>query len=310
MVRERAKWLVAALLAAACTFDSAGLGISATLGDTGDDLPGPTDSTSSPSTTHAASSEGDPTSGSEPDSTSVASTTTSSQASTGMLDDSTSTGHDSSASTTGGAVEPWCDPSWADLAACYGFQDLAAGVLVDESATGNHGTVDGITIEAGPLGEAAAFSDASVVSVPAHPITDLVSPVTVELWLRVDDLPAQDRVGVLDRDGQYSLFIYAGTGLRCGAHTFAYWQPATLGSWMHVGCVMDTDMVRLYVDGLLVDEVAWDGGIPTGNSNPMSIGDESPGFTQPLGGAIGGVRLWSVARTQAELCEAAGELCS
>jgi hypothetical protein len=67
---------------------------------------------------------------------------------------------------------------------------------------------------------------------------------------------------------------------------------------------------RLYIDGVLASEVEDGDPIATGSSNPLAIGDNSPGFDQALAGAISGVRIWSVPRTVTQLCEAAGDLCS
>ena len=306
------RWLVTLGCCCACSFDSAGLGVGATLGETGGVDASTSDSQYGPSTTAETA---DATSGDDTDVT-IGPPSGSSSGSTSTPVDATSdgTGTDpgSSTGTTGPEpTSPWCDPAWPDLAACYRFDDLAGGVLVDGSAVGNDGTVQGVGIGPGPLGESASFSADAQVSVPAHAATDFSGNATFEMWLRIDEVPASGRVGVLDRDGQYSLFLYADGGLRCGGGgSVTYWNPVVTQTWVHVGCVLDTDVVRLYIDAELVNEAAYDGSLSTGNGNPLAIGDNSPGFDEPLVGAIGGLRLWSVARTQAELCDGAGEACS
>ena len=73
---------------------------------------------------------------------------------------------------------------------------------------------------------------------------------------------------------------------------------------------MSSATVGRGIDGTLASEVMFDGGIATGDGNPLAIGDNSPGFDEPLGGAISGVRIWSTTHNEDELCEGAGELCS
>jgi len=302
---------VVAGLMVACGFDATGGGTpQESVGSSTTDVP--LDSSSS------GASVPDDSSGSVADSSEATSAPAESSDATLTSDDTTTTtttDSDEAAGTTdtstGGTLPaPWCDPNWPDLVACYAFADLDGGVLVDDAAAGNDGTISDVGIEAGPLGEAAVFSGASQASVPAHAATNLASALTMELFLRVDAIPGSGRAGVLDRDGQWSLFVFADGRLRCGGSSFAYWDGPTIGEWMHVGCVVGDGFARIFVDGALVAEVADPGPIATGNGNPLAIGDNSPGFDEPLAGAISGVRIWSVTRTAEELCEAAGELCS
>jgi hypothetical protein len=297
-------------LSLACGFDSSGLSGGAESG--------------SLSTGNALESTG--TSSADVSTTTPSTATTSSDpsvtATTGFDDSSTTTasGDDSSSgddpsrgtsseSTGAPPQSPWCDAARDDLVACYAFADLASGVLVDDAAPGIDGSVTNIVIEDGPLGEAAVFSADSEVQVPASSATDLPEAVTIELFLRVDAIPGGNRAGILDRDGQWSVFLYADGQVRCGASDFTYAALPSVGDWLHVGCVVGDGWARLYFDGVLASEVTDDGGILTGNGNPLAIGDNSPGFDEPLAGAIGGLRIWSTTRTGEELCDGAGERC-
>lgn len=51
------------------------------------------------------------------------------------------------------------------------------------------------------------------------------------------------------------------------------------------------------------------GGDPldTGNSLPMSFADTSPDFDEPLDGLLDAVRIWRVARSAAQICQASGD---
>ncbi|MFK7935963.1 MAG: LamG-like jellyroll fold domain-containing protein [Saprospiraceae bacterium] len=80
-------------------------------------------------------------------------------------------------------------------------------------------------------------------------------------------------------------------------------QPQmNIGQWHHVAAVVDGDQMRLFIDG----EQAAAGshsGTPTHNLRPVFIG-ESVGFEGRLfDGVIDDLRIWSIARTPAQLVE-------
>lgn len=202
-------------------------------------------------------------------------------------------------------------PDRAELAACWDFADVGGGMLWDASGNDNHGTATGVSVVPGPFGEAAAFDDDSEVSVPDSASLDIAGDLTIEAWLEIEALPEGGRVGILDKDGQYSLMLYADQGYRCHILEVEAFAPAPgPGAWTHVACVYDGAALRIYVDGTEENELPASGAIPTDSLEPMSIGDTSPTFNEPLDGAIGGVRVWSRALDSAELCEAAGPACT
>lgn len=302
--------LVLGGLVLACGFDASGASgsMDASVGSSTGSSAESTSSSSSGSTSSNTSS----TQGVEVTSASTTSVDESSTTTSGGGD--SSTGVDPSQGSTSESTgapprSPWCDARQDDLVACYAFGDLAGGVLVDDAAPGNDGTVAGVGIDDGPLGEAAVFDSDSEVSVPASSATDLPDAITIELFLRVDEIPGGGRVGIIDRDGQWSIFLFADGQLRCGASVFTYAGVPELGEWMHIGCVVGDGWTRLYIDGALASEEAFADAIATGNGNPLAIGDNSPGFDEPLAGAISGVRIWSTTRNEDELCEGAGDLC-
>ena len=282
----------------ACAFDSSG----STAGGL-DGTEGHATHESSSTVGHATSADDTITTGASHDGS------TSGPAETSNTDD----GRDdtgSSSDTDEDAPMLWCDREDLDLVACYDFEDIGTGMLFDGSAHGNDGTIEGVTVVASPLGQAVVFDQASRVAVPDSPSLDLTFEMTLEVWLRVDALPTSGRMGVLDNDGQYSIFLYAGDGLRCsGSGHSLFHQPVPTSKWMHVACVVGDDMHRMYVDGELVGETSFHGPMQTGNTNPMAIGDDSPAFDQPLAGAIAGVRIWSRPLARAELCAAASVDC-
>jgi hypothetical protein len=277
----------------ACSFDSSGVGSQAGMGQT----------ESSAVETETSSTRGADADGAE---TAMTASATSDPFDTSDETDDAEDTHATS-SETGEDEIAWCDVVDLDLVGCYDFQEIAQGALSDGSAHGNDGTIEGVAVVAGPFGQAIAFGEHSRVAVPDSPSLDLTDAMTLELWMRVDELPTSSRMGVLDNDGQYSIFLYAGEGLRCsGSGHSLFLEPVPTNTWIHVACVAGNGVHRMYVDAKLVAETAFSGPMNTGNTNPLAIGDDSPGFDQPLAGAIGGVRIWSRPLDEAELCAAAG----
>jgi hypothetical protein len=242
----------------------------------------------------------------------------------GAIDDSGSTSDGGSPTTGPGATEDtssgegsstgeppamFCSDR-AELAGCWDFADVGSGMLWDGSGNGNHGTAMDVTVVAGPFGEAAEVDDGSEIAVPDSASLDIDGAMTLEAWVRVDAVPGSGRVAILDKDGQYSLMIYADQGYRCNmASTSVFLEPVGLGAWTHLACTYDGAAIRIYVDGNEQVTEPASGPVLTDDADPMGIGDNSPEFNEPLDGAIGGVRVWSRALDPTEVCEAAGASC-
>ena len=197
-----------------------------------------------------------------------------------------------------------------ELRACYDFDGVGEGMLLDRSGSGNDAPAVGVSVGPGPFGDAAAFDADSEIAVPDSTSLDITGPLTLEAWIMVEALPAAERFGVLDNEGQYSLMVYSTDEYRCSTLPGTLLAgPVVLGEWTHVACVYDGGAVRAFVNGTQIGMVAASGSVLTDDPNPMSIGDTSPEFTEPLDGAIGGVRVWNRALDPTELCEAAGVSC-
>jgi hypothetical protein len=205
----------------------------------------------------------------------------------------------------------WCDDDHDALVACYDLQDIGQiglGILPDHSGHENHAAIDGIEGDAGPLGHALRFLAGSNASVPDDASLNLEHGMTMEVLVRVDAMPpGGGRSGILDNDGQYSIFLYPESGLRCDIYGIAIFTPlpVDLGQWFHVACVRDEGTHRMFLDGVLAEEAPFDVTPNTDNPNPMAIGNDSPSWNDPLLGAIGGIRVWSRPLDAQELCLAA-----
>jgi len=282
-------------------------------GSTGE-MTSPTDPTDPTNATDPTSGSTDPTDPTDPtnptDPGTTDGSTTDDSGTTSMGETSTSTGGETGeSSSTGEPVFDLCDDTQMALRACYDFENADSGTLSDGSMYANDGTTVGLTLESGPFGSAARGSASAEISVPDSATLDIVGTITFEAWVRVDSLPESGRDGILDNDGQYSLMLYADQGLRCnaaGANLF--FAPVVTTEWFHVACVHDGDDLSMWIDGAMTDSAPSNGSLPAGNMLPMSLADTSPGFTEPMDGLLGGVRVWNVARSASELAEAAGVL--
>ncbi len=249
----------------------------------------------------------------------LSTTTDESEGPTDTVDESTSTGEEPTttgsgdtndgSSSSGGVPFVLCDETDADLRGCYDFADVAGGVLTDLSMYGNDGETGDIGIEGGPFGNAVRPGVDATISIPDAPSLDVVGPASWEAWVFFDAFPGTGRAGVLDNEAQYSLIYNSGQGLRCNGGGLSVFAPnVPMGEWFHVVCNFDGDEMSIWLNGVLEESVGGGGPIGTANTLPVSIGDTSPSFDEPMDGLVGGVRIWSVTRTREEIEEAAAVL--
>jgi hypothetical protein len=303
-VGHRVQWLgLAATAAAACTFGSAA--------DGGGSLPDTTSGSTAaePATTNVPP---DPDTSSGATGTGGPASTTSTEPSTSSdtaAATSTSTDSTSSDSTGSGETFVLCDAGDPDLRACYDFVGAESGVLTDLSSHGNDGTVSAaVVVSAGPFGSTVQPSARGEIRVPDSSSFDLVSPaLSFDAWVWLQALPlAGQRAGVLDDDGQYSLFVYADQGVRCGFGPVEFFGPQLpLGQWVHVACVGEAGTSRMYIDGVEVATAGDPGQGSAKNVADIAIGDNSSAFGEPLDGQLAAVRVWSRTLSPAEVAEAA-----
>jgi hypothetical protein len=188
---------------------------------------------------------------------------------------------------------PLCshDPA---LVVCYPFD----GDALDHGPRGNDLTVDMVSWD--PSG-GVLLSSASTLSREHRP--ELVhTNVTALLWVRVDDMPATGRAGIVDHDGQFGIFVHPGGELRCniaGSGAMSAQNALQEGQWHHVACLSEGAHAHLYVDGTEVATVAG-----TTNRTPaesaLHVGENSPDGNDQLIGAIDNLRIldaeWSAAQ--------------
>jgi len=207
-----------------------------------------------------------------------------------------------------------CPASDPQLIACYTFDNDVGGTpldtITDSSSYLNHGTLVAAVHGPGIDGQALNIDGASAVIVPHDPSLNPGNMLTIEAWVRLDAMPAT-RAGVVDKDGQYSMFIYQGASkasARCSvtsSATVVEYAGVVVGQWTHLACVYDgvNATYSLYQDGYLVKQTAVTNTIATATTT-LALGGNSPSGDF-LTGALDGVRLWSGVRSPADICWAA-----
>jgi hypothetical protein len=198
----------------------------------------------------------------------------------------------------GGA--PLCadDP---DLVACY---DLETSLL-DGSMWENHLEGSGHDFAPGVQGAALALRAGATVSAPSEPSLTLTR-MTLEMWVQPAAIPASGRVGLLDRDGQYGVFIYAGGQVSCSTAGERIFTSAVLevDRWTHVACRFDGVELVAFIDGVAVNRIESSATIAEGGER-LYLGANGPDGNERFSGRIDSIRIWNKARSNGEIATAA-----
>ena len=174
----------------------------------------------------------------------------------------------------------------------------------------NNGTlVGGASFVAGEVGQAFSFDGSSgYVSIPDSPSLDsFITSITIELWLKVNQLTANsDWVGIVTKGNSswrlmgttFANTVYLGldgvNGYLNGSRNI------NDGQWHHVAAVYDGTNMFLYVDGTLdVSQPAT--GLIAQNSYPVYIGQNAQTPMLNFNGLIDEVSLYNRALTASEI---------
>jgi hypothetical protein len=142
----------------------------------------------------------------------------------------------------------------------------------------------------------------------SHSGLNFAGTITMEAWIRFE---AADGVRIIFAHGSpfskkaTGLIIenaaYGVVGANNGVHFVLQPIPGEdVGRWVHLAGVYDGSAWRLYRNGALLGEKAAPFGAPAGNA-PWAIGSGGGGFSNFFQGGIDEVRLWNVARSQAQI---------
>lgn len=200
----------------------------------------------------------------------------------------------------------FCDADDEELVACYEFESDGS----DGSAAENDLTLSEVSFAAGVSGEALVLNEESSAAVLA-PTGLNFSRFTIELWVRASTIPTEGRRGLIDKNGQYGVFLYPDGTIRftAGVGVTVSSLPITPGEWTHIACTMDGLELRMYRNGTKDNSAGVSGNTPSGSA-AFHVGEDSPGGGDQFIGRIESLRAWSEPRNAAEICAAAGEACT
>lgn len=80
-------------------------------------------------------------------------------------------------------------------------------------------------------------------------------------------------------------------------------DPLPLNTWTHIAAVYDGSEIRLYLNGILDQQVAYAGGMDTFNGEDLMLGtcSQLPHLAHKFYGAIDELRIWDFAREEADI---------
>lgn len=147
------------------------------------------------------------------------------------------------------------------------------------------------------------------ISIADNNSLDISSAITIETWVYATKNSgiqnvicksslASNNGYIFPRtdDGWSTVIIYLHTG--AGWQTLSAPYPS-LNAWHHLAASYEGTTVKLYIDGEIAASRSLTGSI-TANTNALTFGNQ-PGFTEFYGGYLDEVRIWNVARTQAQI---------
>ena len=222
----------------------------------------------------------------------------------GTTADALSPGSDAPGGGPDAGPRPFCDPTNPDLVGCYQFENSAA----DGSSAGNDLTTNDGSFVTGQRGMALYTANGGALAPEDSSMQ--VPQLTLEVWVRPDStpVPTGPRMGIIDKDNEYSIFLYENDEIRCGGGTLTpAFYPLPLGEWTHLACTNDGSSLSIFIDGELVNS------LPA--TPPDTDGTEGwgVGMNSPSGdlfdGAIDDLRIWRIARSPADICAAAAPAC-
>lgn len=190
--------------------------------------------------------------------------------------------------------------------------------VVDSGPNGLNGTtVGGLDVENnGQLCSAGDFDGTSgYVAVPDSAALDVTDAFSIAVWVRHDGSPLKDWEAILAKgDSAYRLHLNGGceiadtlsgntrygitlglNGGCAGADLNSNVVPLP-GTWYHVAATYDRSVMRMYINGTLVNSASYGAAIGTNNFD-LFIGENSQNRNRHWSGDIDEVTIWADAIT-------------
>ncbi|RLD03954.1 MAG: hypothetical protein DRI32_06545, partial [Chloroflexi bacterium] len=203
------------------------------------------------------------------------------------------------------------------LIAYYPFN----GNANDESGNGHTGTVNGATLttdmEGNPNSAYSFDGQNDYIIVPNADELNVTGSLTITAWVNSRDISrgGQDIISKT-QGGCYSLTLNEGSlGTPEGRFSFLLdvngpYQSVSSNiktkdyHWYFVAGVYDGTTAKIYVNGILENEIPLEGPIDV-NTYPLTIGNECGQLSEPFDGKIDEVKIWNCALSAEEIAKEA-----
>jgi len=197
------------------------------------------------------------------------------------------------------------------LVAAYGFDAGGGTTAADQSGNGNTGTLTNATWAGagnGKFGNALSFNGTNAsVSVPDSNSLDLTTGMTIEAWVKPNNVTGFRTTIVKETSGNLVYGLYAGSDTNKPQSQVTVGTPRLVdspsaiptGTWSHLSATYDGTTERLYVNGTQAASLAISGTISTSTS-PLKIGGNAI-WGEWFDGLIDEVRVYNRALSAPEI---------
>lgn len=200
-----------------------------------------------------------------------------------------------------------------NLIAYYKCNNGSGVALSDAKGSFNGTIMNAAGFVASPIQSSAsaiAFDGVNdVVTIPDHNSLDISTAITLEAWVYpIKNFGIQNVISkssnasnngyIFPRtdDGWASFCTYLHIG---GSFRVVSSPLPSRNAWYHLAVTYDGSVIRIYLNGAMVNSLAVTGTIST-NANTLALGNQ-PGFSEYFGGHADEFRVWNVARSQTEI---------
>lgn len=200
------------------------------------------------------------------------------------------------------------------LLAYYPANEGSGTTLINTTGGTNGTLTGGPTWVQSPVGfnkNALSFDGTNdVVTIPDHSSLDIASAITLEGWVYATKTTGIQNVMSKSANGSGNIgYIFPRTDdgwnnavvylhIAGGWRTLSAPYPGR-NAWHHLAATYDGTTIRLYINGAEVASKPQTGTI-TLNNNSLTLGNQT-GYNEFFGGTADELRIWNVARTQAEI---------
>ena len=199
------------------------------------------------------------------------------------------------------------------LVGAYSFDEGSGGTLFDYSGHGNDGTITGAGWSTnGKTGGALAFDGVGddLVTIPDSNSLDLTTAFTLEAWIKPATIGFGSKTILLKAQPNQLLYALYATEEQSGRSSTHAWlagaderviatDPLVPGVWTHIAATYDGTTLRLYVNGIEVNNQPLTGSIPT-STDPLTLGG-NPIWGEAYDGLLDDIRIYNRPLTPAEI---------